>query len=79
MPNAGTYLIVQSTVCTVRTLIGQMFHRIHFVVLPVCTHEVILGFDFICSTSPVIDRSTSELHRDENLISNDISSPNKKS
>lgn len=58
---AGTNLIYPSALCTARVVIQDTCHHIEFVVLPNCTHSLILGWDFLSLNSAVIDCSHPEL------------------
>lgn len=47
--------------CTARVVIAESLHVIEFVVLPSCSHDVILGWDFLSSNNAIIDCARAEV------------------
>lgn len=41
--------------CTAKVIIGDVLYHIEFIVLPSCSHDVILGWDFLSRHHAVID------------------------
>ena len=58
---ASSQCIAPSAVCTVRVTIQGALYVIEFFVLPSCSHDIILGWDFLSSHSAIIDCSRAEV------------------
>lgn len=59
--SADNLCLHASGVCTARVAIQGYTYHIQFLVLPRCSHDVILGWDFLRSAEAVIDFAQSEL------------------
>lgn len=57
----GEQNIVPTGVCTARIVIQEICYCVEFVVLSSCSHDVILGWDFLEATSALIDCERSEV------------------
>lgn len=59
---ANEVMIEPSGQCTARVLIGEVLHHIQFAVLSPCAHQIILGWDFLSSSSAVISCRQPVIH-----------------
>lgn len=52
---AGKQIVAPIATCTARVCVNAAWHIVEFVVLPSCSHAVILGWDFLSAADAVID------------------------
>ena len=55
--------------CVSRVEINGLLHLIEFVVFPTCSHDVILGWNFLESSAALINCAKSELYLNDSLLS----------
>lgn len=51
---AGSHLLKPVGVCTARIFLQGALYLVQFVVLSSCTHDIILGWDFLSTTDAII-------------------------
>ncbi|UYV64788.1 K02A2.6-like [Cordylochernes scorpioides] len=57
--------------CSLKVLINDLTTTFEFIVIPDCSHDIILGWDFFKATRAVIDCGHQELYLEETLPIND--------
>lgn len=62
---AGSNLLKPVGLCTARIIIQGLLYSVQFVVLSSCTHEIILGWDFLSITHAIIFCGNSQLSLQE--------------
>lgn len=62
---AGKQNLIPTAKCTARICIDQIIHVVELVVLPSCSHEIILGWDFLTLADACIDCSYGEVELSE--------------
>lgn len=73
---ANAAIVRPSGVCTARVFIDGILHYIQFIVLPSCTHPLILGWDFLSSASALISCRQRVIHMTETEFSSDVEADN---
>ena len=58
---ASAHHIRPSAACTARVLIQGVLYTVEFLVLPACSHDVILSWDFLSRNHAVIDCARAEV------------------
>lgn len=61
--------------CTARVAIADVIYAVEFVVLPTCSHDIILGWDFLCTHHAVIDCARAEVEFSPLCASAAVDSP----
>lgn len=72
---ANAVLVQPSGVCTARVFIDGILHHIQFIVLPSCTHPLILGWDFLSSASALISCRQRLIQMTDTEFSSDVDVP----
>lgn len=67
LQTAGKQNLMPISRCTTRLSLGGVFHVVEFFVLASCSHEIILGWDFLSKASAIIDCSHSTIELSEVL------------
>lgn len=61
LKSASGRIISPSAMCTARINIQGKHHHVQFIILPSCSHDIILGWDFLAANNAFIDCAKPEL------------------